>query len=94
LAYVGPENFVGRIIDGYSENADDVCLLSTQAASALCDVQNELNQSHLGLYIFDAYRPLRAVKDFARWYHAPVENEYERVRQQVHYPHLFKYHRH
>lgn len=65
LAYAGYENFIGRVIDGYSEDADDVCLLTKEAASALCDVQRELNQSGLGLYIFDAYRPLRAVKDFA-----------------------------
>ncbi len=90
LAYAGHENFIGRVIDGYSEEADDICLLSKEAASALCDVQSELNQSDLGLYIFDAYRPLRAVKDFACWYHSPVVNEYERTRHQIHYPHLQK----
>ena len=90
LAYAGHENFVGRVIDGYSEDAEDICLLSKKVASALCDVQSELNQFDLGLYIFDAYRPLRAVKDFACWYHAPVVSEYERIRQQIHYPHLQK----
>lgn len=90
LAYAGCENFVGRVIDGYSADAVDVCLLSKKAAFALCDVQQALNKDGLGLYIFDAYRPLRSVKDFAKWYHLPVLNEYERVRQKIHYPQLKK----
>ena len=90
LAYAGNENFIGRVIDGYSADAADVCLLSRRAAQALCDVQSELNQTGLGLYIFDAYRPLRAVKDFAKWYIAPVSSMFEHQRQKIHYPHLQK----
>lgn len=90
LAYACEENFVGRVIDGYCPKAADVILLAKQAASALCQVQNALNQQGFGLYIFDAYRPLRAVKDFAVWFRAPVANDYEQERQKIHYPYLEK----
>jgi D-alanyl-D-alanine dipeptidase len=90
LAYAGIENFVGRVIDGYNPEAFDVILLARQAAEALCQVQNALNTQELGLYIFDAYRPLRAVKDFAIWFRAPVANAYETECQRIHYPQLTK----
>lgn len=90
LAYACEENFVGRIIDGYCPKAAEVILLAKQAAASLCKVQNTLNKEGLGLYIFDAYRPLRSVKDFAAWFHMPVASEYERERQKIHYPHLEK----
>ena len=90
LAYASNENFIGRVIDGYSFDAQHVCLLAKNAARALCNIQNELNSSGLGLYIFDAYRPLRAVKDFASWYTAPVMNDFELERKKIHYPNLEK----
>lgn len=90
LAYASSENFVGRVIDGYSADAPDVILLARQAAEALCQVQNTLNTQGLGLYVYDAYRPLRAVKDFAAWFRAPVVNAYEIERQKIHYPQLTK----
>ncbi len=90
LAYASKENFVGRIIDGYCADADEICLLARRAAHALCHVQHELNQKELGLYIFDAYRPLRAVRDFAAWYHKPIANDYEQQRKTIHYPNLTK----
>ena len=52
LAYASRENFLGRIVDGYFANADDVCLLTKETAHALCQVQNDLNQQQLGLFIF------------------------------------------
>ena len=88
LAYAGHENFIGRVIDGYFADAVDVCLLARHAAHALCTVQSDLSRTGLGLYIFDAYRPLRAVKDFAKWYVAPVSSLFEHQRQMIHYPHL------
>lgn len=90
LAYAKKENFVGRIIDGYCADADNICLLARKAAHALCNIQNELNSKHLGLFIFDAYRPLRSVRDFAGWYHKPIENDYEQQRKTIHYPNITK----
>lgn len=91
LAYATQENFIGRIIDGYSPDALDVCLMTTKAAHALCKVQNHLVQNHkLGLFIYDAYRPLRTVKDFAQWFYQPISSEQELSRKIIHYPNLEK----
>ncbi len=91
LAYATPENFVGRIINGYSADASDVCLMTTKAANALCQVQNHLLENNqMGLFIYDAYRPLRAVKDFAQWFHQPIVDEAEIIRKHIHYPNLEK----
>ena len=90
LAYATCENFIGRIINGYHPNAAHVCLLTRNAAQALCEVQNNLNKNNLGLFVFDSYRPLRAVKDFGQWMHNPTEETHEIARKQIHYPHLEK----
>ena len=90
LAYASDENFLGRIVDGYSADADDICLLTKKTAHALCQVQNDLNQQQLGLFIFDAYRPHRAVRDFAKWFNSPSSGDYELIRKALHYPHLNK----
>lgn len=91
LKYASHENFVGRVIAGYSEAARDVCLLAPQAAQMLCHVQNHLvDQFGYGLIIYDAFRPLRAVADFASWFEIPPENQYELMRKEIHYPHLKK----
>jgi D-alanyl-D-alanine dipeptidase len=86
LLYATHENFLGRVVDGYSEEAQNICLLTKATAFALCQVQNELNISKLGLFIFDAYRPLKAVKDFAKWFDEPIVNENELQRKKIHFP--------
>jgi len=64
LRYFTDGNFLGRRVDGYVQPR---CILTRQAAEALSQVQEELNRFGLGLKIFDAYRPQRAVDDFVRW---------------------------
>ena len=64
LRYTGNHNFVGRPVAGY-QNARAV--LSTQAAAALLKVQADLKRFGLGLLVYDAYRPQRAVNDFVAW---------------------------
>lgn len=64
LRYATAHNFVGERIDGYQRPA---CILTRQAALALRKVQEELRRFGLGLKIFDAYRPQRAVDHFVRW---------------------------
>lgn len=44
----------------------------------------------LGLFIFDAFRPVRAVQDFIRWFEAPSADAYEEARKLIHYPDLTK----
>ncbi|NER16027.1 M15 family metallopeptidase [Spongiivirga citrea] len=64
LRYCQDDNFVGETIDGYE---DDVCILSSEATSALKKVQTDLKKKGYGLKIFDAYRPQQAVNHFVRW---------------------------
>jgi D-alanyl-D-alanine dipeptidase len=64
LRYATAHNFVGERIDGYQEPR---CILTREAALALGNVQAELKPFGLGLKVFDAYRPQRAVDHFVRW---------------------------
>ena len=64
MRYFGPNNFVGKKIDGYERPR---CLLSAPAANALAAVQRDLSARGLGLKVFDCYRPARAVAHFIRW---------------------------
>jgi D-alanyl-D-alanine dipeptidase len=95
LAYATPENFIGRVIDGYTPALTDFALMTKNAAAALCDVQNSLLKNHnLGLLIYDSYRPKRAVRDFVKWSTAPVgddaQGQFELQRKAIHYPHIEK----
>jgi len=64
VRYFTDDNFVGTPIDGY--HAAKIYMLR-DAAIALLEVQEELTAFGLGLKIFDAYRPQRAVDHFVRW---------------------------
>jgi D-alanyl-D-alanine dipeptidase len=64
LRYYDKNNFIGQRIDGYEA---PICYLSISAAEALKAVQEELFPFGLGLKVFDAYRPQRAVNHFVRW---------------------------
>ncbi len=70
MRYAGADNFVGRPIAGYEAPR---CLLTPQAARALAAVQASLAPEGLGLKVFDCYRPLRAVADFAAWARDPAD---------------------
>ena len=64
LRYASSNNFVGRPINGYvSQRA----VLTKPAAKALAEVQSDLKPFGLELFIFDTYRPQRAVDDFIAW---------------------------
>lgn len=64
LPYFTGDNFMGIRLDGYEAD----CLLMTRpTADALVRIQRELSRAGLGLKIFDAYRPRRAVAHIIRW---------------------------
>lgn len=64
LKYCTADNFLGEPVDGYEAPR----VIATElAAHALRAVQKELALFGLGLWIFDAYRPQRAVNHFIRW---------------------------
>ncbi len=64
IRYAGSHNFVGEPVDGYHAPK---AILSVEAATALKAVQADLKNYGLGLKVFDAYRPQRAVDHFVRW---------------------------
>ncbi len=64
LKYTGADNFVGRPIAGYGGKR---AILRRDAAEALARAEAELNKTGYGLLIWDAYRPVSALKDFYAW---------------------------
>ena len=64
IRYHSTYNFVGERIDGYEEPC---ALLTIEAARALKAVSSELLVQGYRLKVFDAYRPVRAVKHFMLW---------------------------
>jgi len=83
IRYYTDDNFTGRRVSGYERPAG---ILTEQAASALQRVAAELEKFGLGLKIFDAYRPQRAVDDFVQWAKDPGE---QRMKSRY-YPHVDK----
>lgn len=64
IRYHSSYNFIGERIDGYEE---PIALMSLEAARALKDVSRELFVMGYRLKVFDAYRPVRAVRQFVLW---------------------------
>ena len=64
IRYYGADNFVGKPIDGYRAPK---AYLTDEALEALVKVQSELEKEGLGLKVYDAYRPQKAVDHFVRW---------------------------
>ena len=83
MNYFSHDNFVGEPIDGYLKPH---AILSLPAATALAAVQQDLSEYGLGLKIFDAYRPQRAVNHFIRWAHDLEDNRMK----EKHYPFIDK----
>lgn len=83
VRYYSANNFIGRPIQGYQK---PVCILTKSAAMALLNVQSELKEKHLGLKVFDCYRPQMAVDDFSQWAHDPEDQKMKNA----YYPHINK----
>ena len=64
IRYYSTYNFIGDRIDGYEEPC---ALMTKEGARALKAVSNELNVRGYRLKVFDAYRPVAAVKHFVLW---------------------------
>ena len=64
IRYFSTYNFVGDRIDGYEQ---PIAILTKEAARALKNVSNEMNAKGFRLKIFDAYRPVSAVRHFILW---------------------------
>mgnify|MGYP003650985893 CR=1 FL=1 len=83
LRYLGRNNFLGRPVEGYQDN---VVYMTEPAARALKAVQDHLAAQGLGLKVFDAYRPQRAVDDFVQW----AADSKDMLMKQQYYPSLNK----
>ncbi len=64
IRYFSTYNFIGDRIDGYEEPC---ALLTKEAARALKNASNEFNVMGFRIKVFDAYRPVAAVRHFALW---------------------------
>jgi D-alanyl-D-alanine dipeptidase len=83
IRYAGSYNFIGRPIRGYDAAE---CVLTVEAATALANVQRDLEAFGFTLRVYDGYRPQRAVDDFIAWSRVTAD-----VRMKAEfYPHLDK----
>ena len=64
IRYYSTYNFIGERINGYEEPC---ALLTIEAARALRNVADELFVQGYRLKVFDAYRPVTAVRQFILW---------------------------
>ena len=83
IRYYSTYNFIGDRIDGYEEPC---AILTREAARALKGVSGELLVQGYRLKVFDAYRPVMAVKHFVLW---GIEDQDIRMKQYF-YPGLEK----
>src|SRR5690606_4580969 len=64
LHYATEDNFTAMKIPGYLAHKAYLC---EKAAYALNNLQTERKKEGLEIFIFDAYRPLKAVHFFHKW---------------------------
>jgi len=83
IRYFSEDNFLGTRVDGYKAAK---CYMSEAAAQALKKVQSRLKPFGLGLKLYDAYRPQRAVDHFVRWAKALDDTKMK----QMYYPEVEK----
>lgn len=84
LRYATKKNFTGKIVEGYYSKKK---VIGTKALSkALTKIQEKLHSKGLGLKIYDAYRPQRAVNEFLSW----SKNPKDTINKQVYYPQIPK----
>jgi D-alanyl-D-alanine dipeptidase len=61
IDYATPNNFTGNIVKGYEE---PLAILSNEAIEALTKAQSRFQLDGYTIIIYDAYRPMKAVKYF------------------------------
>jgi D-alanyl-D-alanine dipeptidase len=79
--YATWDNFTGRPVDGYVANR---IVGSRALCAALENARENAASSGLGLLLWDAYRPQRAVDCFLRWSKQPEDGQTKRR----HYPNI------
>ncbi len=64
IRYATYNNFVGHPLDGYKNNK---CVVSYSLKKQLTLAQEKAQEQNLSLFIFESYRPLRAVENLVNW---------------------------
>lgn len=82
LHYATEDNFTGMKVPGYLSHKAYLC---EKGAIALKEIQNKLRKDGLELFIFDAYRPQKAVEFFHHWRKLECLGKKEKY-----FPHLSK----
>lgn len=77
------DNFTGDIVDGYEVNR---CIGAIETAQALKNAQKLAKSQGYELFIWDCYRPTRAVECFIRWAKMPEDGK----TKAAHYPNISK----
>lgn len=91
LLYATNNNFIGKPIDGYAASGMRRGLLSAHVAKQLCLAQEyALVNYGCTLLIYDAYRPLRAVRQFAAWSKTPDVTTQDLALKAKYYPDVEK----
>ncbi|GAB3587055.1 D-Ala-D-Ala dipeptidase VanX-Sc [Amycolatopsis endophytica] len=81
--YTTHDNFTGKPVDGYLTNR----IVGTRAlCTALVHAQEQAESLGFGLFLWDGYRPQRAVECFLRWSQEPEDGR----TKQRHYPRINK----
>ncbi|WP_100550835.1 M15 family metallopeptidase [Caedibacter taeniospiralis] len=83
IKYSSDGNILGRQVNGYYSNK---CIMTKVCLRALQDVQKNINRLGLSLFIWDAYRPRKAVMDFWQW----SQDVNDDATQSDYYPNLAK----
>src|SRR5690606_20234388 len=73
--YATSDNFTGAPVDGYLANR---IVGTRELCAALGLVQAEAAALGLGVFVWDAYRPQRAVDRFAKWAQLPEDGRTKR----------------
>ena len=84
LKYATKNNFTGKIVEGYYSNKKAIGTIAL--SKALSKIQKKLNSKGLGIKIYDAYRPQRAVNEFISW----SKNPKDTINKQIYFPELPK----
>ena len=84
LNYATINNFTGKIVEGYYSNQSAIGTIAL--SKALSKIQKKLNSKGLGIKIYDAYRPQRAVNEFISW----SKNPKDTINKQKYFPELPK----
>ncbi len=67
IRYASAANFTGRVVDGYQCAKKNRAYMTKSTAEALINAQYDLLELGYRIVIYDSYRPIISVRDFAKW---------------------------